>query len=631
MYKIILLIIIIILIGVFFYYTKTHNIKEGLSDLSTDYQNNNPPFTCGNDQYIWSWFHNYQVERNGIDAAKRFLSIYENNKSFIDSDSKDITNQWSWAYKRLTLTSGGFIENDNNVGWGDLMLMQYGDSYVDVNCDDVYRRSIAPNLQNIFDNNFKQGFFIVRNTPFSVAARHNVPFDAFISQYRTWTNVLNNYSQQINNRYHLNNCDTSVTLGGDSAPNSSFDNITSVKNCTPFQQTYANSISKAYSYKNGVNNSDIDAIASVDFNTYISSIFPSPNTFNGIQNALGPGVINKFKKSGNTCYPGSQLDINGIQECFGPDPSNNPTNTPNATGAYTNALAAYQNVMNTYLYTTTTDITEDQLITLQRQLDSSFSIAISGGEYNQVLGNLNTFTNNTNKLFNQNCNTTTRLDASGIYKCFGGSPFITSRLGQLQSSCQDALRLANQNQDIGDLPTLYNSCSNFFRNNLLNNVADVSQNISEVMAYNQQVISNNTYYSQQLTAAKEQTCKQNDPIAPPVSNVITNTISVYNENLGPYLDGLISDLTNILDNLPNKLKIDNINTGVASSNPFIKIESNDNTNTQTISFTVPKGNQGKMGPNGPDGNRGFQGSDGEKGSVGNIGAWAVPVQYEGRF
>jgi len=641
MYKIILLIIIIILLGVYFYYTKTHNIKEGLPDLSPNYSNPNNPadsnsfLNCGTVQYYWSWFDGYQIQINGINAANNFLSTYENNKQYITNDSQNITSQWTWAYNRLNTKSGTSIQQDYNTSWDDLMLMQYSDSYADPdkNCD-RYTLTVGNSLQNIMNNNLEQGIFIALNTPFAVAAGGNQYVDNFLNVYKGWTNTLNSYAQQINNRYHLNNCDTSVSLGGNSAPNSSFDNITSVKNCTPFQKTYANTISKASAYKNGVNNSNIDAIASVDFNTYISSIFPNTNTFNNIQNALSAGVINQFQTAGDSCYMGAQLDINGIQTCFGSDPSNNPQKNANATGAYTNALSAYQNLMNTYIGTTTSNIPVSKLITLQQQLDASFSAAIAPGLYQNVLSNLNSFTNSINSTFDQNCNPTTQLDASGIYKCFGqgvNGDYLTSPLGQLQSSCQKALRAANENQDISDLPTLYNNCSNFFRNNLANTVSDISKNISNLMAYNDQVISNNLYYTEQLNAAKNQTCKQNSPIILPVSNLINNTLTTYNETMIPYLDNLIKELTQMSQSLPNTISIGEVEKGPPGSSPYIAINPVDQTNAQVVSMTVAQGKQGPRGPEGQSGSQGNPGPNGLPGTVGNKGVLMQPIQYQSVF
>jgi len=355
------------------------------------------------------------------------------------------------------------------------------------------------------------------------------------------------------------------------------------------------------------------------------------SNINGITNTCNN---TKFTPGLNYCYTGATLDATGIQKCFGPDPTNNPQNNKNATGAYTNAIFAYQNVMDTYLNTTTSDITDSRLIALQQELNSNFSKAIVPGIYETVLSNLNNFTNATTSIFNANCNPTTRLDASGIYKCFGegtGGAYITSPLGQAQSSCQTALRVATANQDITDLPSLYNNCSGFFRNNLANTVSDISENISSLISYNETIISNNTYYTDLLNNAKNQTCKQNSPIILPVSNLINNTLTTYNETVGPYLDSLIAELTQIQENLPNTIVIGKIQEGSPGSSPYITLSPVNGINSQTMNITVAQGNQGPRGAIGPQGNQGPQGISGAPGTQGAKGIVEQPIQYESLF
>jgi hypothetical protein len=347
----------------------------------------------------------------------------------------------------------------------------------------------------------------------------------------------------------------------------------------------------------------------------------------------------KFTPGFNYCYTGATLDATGIKKCFGPDPNNNPQNNKNekgqsATDAYTNAVLAYQNVMDTYLNTTTSELSNSQLIALQQQLDASFSAAIKPGLYETVFSNLTNFTNSINSTFDKDCAPTTRLDASGIYKCFGegeGGSYITSPLGQLQSSCQTALRVATENQDVADLPTLYKNCSGFFRNNLANTVSDISQNINGLISYNETVISNNTYYTDLLNTAKNQTCKQNSPIILPVSNLINNTLTTYNETVSPYLDTLITELTQIKENLPNTIVIGKIQQGSPGSSPYITLSPVNGINSQTMNITVAQGNQGPRGPTGIQGSNGAQGIPGAPGVQGNKGVVGQPIQYESVF
>jgi hypothetical protein len=523
-----------------------------------------------------------------------------------------------------------------------------------------------PNLVNVVNNSYGQNLptgdvnnqwinnwlpnpifnYIINHTPFSMAvaqtgvwntafnwSNNNTVWSDLVTYISFWVNVLNNASNAIASRYVPNVCNASS--------NPIFNNLNSIQNCSLFQDTYQNAINTCNSYKNGANNNSIDDITSVDFNTITANKYSTIsgnselNNFNQITLFLGTDVVNQCMSTGNTCDANSLLDINAIPICFGSNPPTNPSPEINATGAYNNALNAYQNVMDTYINTTSTDISSSELIVLEQGLDSSFSAAIAApNTYQTVLSNLLSFTSSTSKTFDQNCQPTTRLDASGIYQCFGegvAGDYTTSPLGELQTSCQQALRVANANQDMADLPTLYGNCSNFFRNNLANTVADVSQNMANLMSYNEQVISNNAYYTEQLNAAKNQTCKQNNPIILPVSNLINNTLTTYNETVGPYLDGLITELTQINSNLPNTISIAPIQLGPPGSSPFVTIDPVNENNAQVLNITVAQGKQGSPGPMGSPGSQGNPGPNGSVGPVGSKGILEQPVQYRSLF
>jgi hypothetical protein len=162
-------------------------------------------------------------------------------------------------------------------------------------------------------------------------------------------------------------------------------------------------------------------------------------------------------------------------------------------------------------------------------------------------------------------------------------------------------------------------------------VSQVNENLQKLMMSSNQLIKKYEYSTKLISDANSQICKQNDPIVAPISSTITDTLTVYNENISPYLDRLIIELTDIKESLPNSFSIDSIGKGIPGSLPYIVISPIDKSNNQTFTFKVPQGNQGTMGPTGPKGPDGLPGPSGNMGPVGSQGVWALPVQYQSIF
>jgi len=559
-----------------------------------------------------------------------FMTAYTTNSNAISKDtyvidSYDYTKDWKSYYNKI----GYGRQNYYNKTYGK----SYG-TYDPINLDSNNAKDVALIM-----------LIAPKDTPVIVADSNDRDTKyALNDNVRIVSNLLKGYTKMINSRYADNTCYTDNTLDS----YIQFTDIKSIQNCKKFQDWWDTKSKDTYkTYYNGLNNDEIDAILNIPINDHIFKYFTTnanklPSSTKSITENLNTYIITLCKNTGNTCYSGSLLDSTGVQYCFGPPPGS---------GLYTNALNAYSNAMNTYLYTTTTDVPLNQLITLQQQLDTNFDTAIKPGIYSSVSNRLTSFITTTNNLFDAGItpigdgssykcdysSNKTPLDASGIYYCFGNGK--NSQLNQLQTSCTNALTALYElsTPDVSYISKISNNCNNFLRNNLVNTLADVSKNISIIISDNSNAIA----YAAALAKKQSKPCPVEPPVVSPAVAAAQDAITVYNKEIGPYLDDMATKLQNILNTLPNNLKVDAVNIGVASSTPFIKINplytfsgSNDPRNgkySQNVDFTVPQGNPGPPGPVGPPGNTGPTGPAGPNGSSGDIGIWEIPIQYQGIF
>jgi hypothetical protein len=231
-----------------------------------------------------------------------------------------------------------------------------------------------------------------------------------------------------------------------------------------------------------------------------------------------------------------------------------------------------------------------------------------------------------------------RLDVNGIYKCFGNTDVSNSLLNQVKESCNKVLGVIYKTNDVANIPSVYNKCSQFFRNNIANQVRDIKSNISKILSENQNIY--NAIVAG-LDLGNNKKCPVDSHVKTPILEDATDQINAYNDKLLPELDAFVRELTQIKNTLPNYLIIDDPIIGHPSSNPFIKIGSNyifekDNDvkngkYVQNISFSIPRGNPGPMGSPGMPSLPGASVDSSITGISGKPGVWEIPVQYQGIF
>ena len=449
--------------------------------------------------------------------------------------------------------------------------------------------------------------------------------------------ILFHYYTQIEEGYSGNDCkNASENLGGvGSDPSISI-------MCVGLQKAYSSVINTCKSSLSTANissasTSALNQIINTSWSDFLNIVGNNDvNTaINNLSGQCSSAVATNPPTSAPTSAATAAATTAAATTGVGTTATTTTTPPPSVDQLYANAVSGYKNAMSNYITTTTIDTPQSQLISWEQSLDSQFDNAILGyvpnTQDNTVYNNLLSFGKYANSLFDSDCtNPTTRLDNQGIYTCFASGS--NNQLEQLQSSCQSALLLASSyNDNSPAVSNVESKCKNFIQNNLTNTVGQVNTNLQNLMMSSNQLIQQYEYSSQLLADSNNQVCKQNDPIVAPITTTINDTLTLYNENIGPYLDGLISELTDIKDNLPNSFSISSIRKGIPGSLPYIVVSPVDKSNSQTFAFTVPQGNQGAMGATGPKGPDGLPGSSGNMGPVGSQGIWQIPVQYQSIF
>jgi len=402
---------------------------------------------------------------------------------------------------------------------------------------------------------------------------------------------------------------------------------------------YSEQINKC---KNNLNTANISSDSKTKLNTIINTSYRDflkavgdNNIYNAINNLPGQCDVATATIPPTTAPTSAPTSAAIAAATTSAGTTTTTTPPPSVDQLYANAVSGYKNAMTNYITTTTVDTPQSQLITWEQELDSQFDNAIAGYVPNTqnktVYDNLSTFDKYANSLFDSDCtDPTTRLDNQGIYTCFASGS--NNQLEQLQSNCQSALLLASSyNDNSPAVSNVESKCKNFIQNNLTNTVGQVNTNLQNLMMSSNQLIQQYEYSSKLLSDANSQVCKQNEPIIAPITSTITDTLTLYNQNIAPYLDGLIDELTVIKDNLPNSFTIKSIGKGIPGSLPYIEITPIDKLNSQMFTFTVPQGKQGAIGPTGQKGPDGLPGPRANIGAVGSQGIWQVPVQYQSIF
>lgn len=444
--------------------------------------------------------------------------------------------------------------------------------------------------------------------------------------------ILFHYYTQIEEGYSGNDCKNAAAYAGIVWADLSL-------MCRILQKAYSREIDSCKSSLSIANISSastaaLNNITNISWSDFLKNVGDNDvnNAINNLTTQCSSAVATNPPTSAPTTAPTS-APITATTTSVGITTTTSPP--PSVDELYANAVSGYKNAISNYITTTTIDTPQSQLISWEQALDSQFDNAIAGytpqTQNKTVYNNLSAFDKYANSLFDSDCtDPTTRLDNQGIYTCFASGS--NNQLKQLQSSCQSALLLASSyNDNSPAVSNVESKCKNFIQNNLTNTVGQVNTNLQNLMMSSNQLIQQYEYSSQLLADSNNQVCKQNDPIVAPITTTINDTLTLYNENIGPYLDGLINELTDIKDNLPNSFSIKSIGKGIPGSLPYIEITPIDKLNNQMFTFTVPQGKQGAIGPTGPKGPDGLPGPRANMGAVGSQGIWEVPVQYQSIF